>query len=127
MQEPDLVAFVRAMDRCWLEQRFEDLRDFLADDVVFVAPGGAHRVEGLTAAIDSYRAFMAASEVQRFNVSDFRTTERGDTAVVEYAWEMAWTTEGNAFAETGREILVLTRRDGQWRVVWRTQIPGGGA
>ncbi len=125
MAAPDLTAFVRAMDCCWLERRFDDLPDFLASDVVFVAPGGTQRIEGLPAAIDSYRAFMSASDVQRFEPSDFKITERGDAAVAEYDWDMAWTSDGNAFAETGREILVLARRDRQWRVVWRTQISAG--
>lgn len=53
-------------------------------------------------------------------------TVRGDIAVIEYSWEMAWTAGGVDHAEKGRELLVLARRDGKWRVVWRTQIAGGG-
>jgi ketosteroid isomerase-like protein len=119
----DLIAFVESMDRCWIERRFDDLPGFIADDVVMVAPGGQTRVTGLPAAIDSYREFMERSVVRRFATSDHIVTERGDAAVVEYQWEMAWENDGAAHDAVGSEILMLARRGGAWRVIWRTQRP----
>jgi ketosteroid isomerase-like protein len=121
----ELIAFVESMDRCWIERRFDDLADFLARDIVMV-PGGAGRMVGLAAAIGSYREFMARCRVERFAASDFIVTERGDTAIVEYRWDMAWESDGTSHEDTGRELLVLARQVGEWRVVWRTQLPGGG-
>jgi ketosteroid isomerase-like protein len=123
MVATELDSFTDRMDRCWLEGRFPDLAEFLAKDVVFVAPGGAQRVEGLVPAIDSYRQFMSHAHMNRFETSDQVVTERGDTAVIEYRWDAAWTTGGVEHAEKGREVLVLARREEGWRVVWRTQIP----
>ena len=120
----DFVDFVERMDRCWMEHRFYDLGAFIADDVVMVAPGGRHRIEGLSAAVDSYRDFMGRSRVHRFDTSGHVVTERGDAVVVEYDWEMGWDSEGSTHEATGREILVLARRDDEWRVVWRMQLPG---
>ena len=119
----DLIAFMAAMDRCWIERRPDDLADYIADDVVMVAPGGQNRFEGLAAAIDSYRAFMDHARVERYATSGHVVTIRGDSAVVEYDWEMGWESDGASFDATGREILVLASRDGHWRVIWRTQIP----
>ncbi|MGI8840049.1 MAG: hypothetical protein ACR2F8_04585 [Caulobacteraceae bacterium] len=62
----DLIAFTSEMDRCWMEQRFADLSAYIADDVVMVAPGGKQRMEGLKAAVESYREFMSRCEVSRF-------------------------------------------------------------
>ena len=117
----NLIAFVASMDRCWIERRFDDLADFLADDVVIVAPGGQTRVKGLPAAIESYREFMGRSRVGRFATSDHVVTERGDAAVVEYKWEMAWESDGAGHDATGSEILMLAWRGGAWREIWRTQ------
>jgi ketosteroid isomerase-like protein len=119
----DLIAFVESMDRCWIERRFDDLAAYVAADVVMVAPGGHTRMNGLAAAIDSYREFMGRSLVRRFATSDHIVTERGDAAVVEYKWEMAWESDGTAHDATGSEILMLARRDGAWLVIWRTQRP----
>ena len=60
-----------------------------------------------------------------FKTNDYVVTKRGETAVVEYAWQMTWVAGGAEHNETGREVLVLARRDDNWRVVWRTQIPTG--
>ena len=118
----DLTNFVKEMDRCWIERRIDDLRRYLAPDVVFVAPDGA-RVEGLGAALQSYQDFMASAVVKRFEGSDYTVTERGDTAVVEYAWDMEWQTGERSSAAQGREVLVLARGNANWRVVWRIQLP----
>ena len=118
----DISAVVTAMDRCWLDRRYDDLAQYIAADVVMVAPGGQGRMLGLAAAIDSYREFMGRAEVSRYETSDIRVTERGDAAVVEYAWDMAWSDGGERHEATGREVLMLARREGEWRVVWRTQL-----
>ncbi|HTJ63645.1 MAG TPA: nuclear transport factor 2 family protein [Alphaproteobacteria bacterium] len=120
----DLTTFVEAMDRCWMERRFLDLADFLADNVVIVAPGGVQRSQGLEAAIKSYREFMAHSSVGRFQTSGYVVTEHGTTAVVEYDWAMSWRTGAQNRDAAGREVLTLSGGPGAWRVIWRMQLPG---
>jgi ketosteroid isomerase-like protein len=120
----DLIAFVEAMDRCWMECRYGDLESYIASDVVMVAPGGQGRIEGLDAAADSYREFKERAQVHHYRTSGHLVTQRGDAAIVEYGWDMDWDSDGSSHSATGREVLVLSRRDGNWRVVWRTQLPG---
>jgi hypothetical protein len=124
-----LISFVERMDRCWIERRFNDFRDYLDHDVVMVAPGcgdgGAgrpHRIAGSERVVESYRDFMIGSAVQRFTTSDHYVTERRPAAVVEYRWGMAWTA-GSEQEATGRKILVLQKADGRWRVIWTMQLP----
>ncbi len=123
MTDADFIKFVEDLDRCWREGRFHDLETFLADDVVFVTPDGVTRLEGLAAAVQSYREFTASSSVERYATANHIVTQRGDAAVIEYGWEMAWTSAGAGYNDTGREVLVLAARNGAWRVIWRTQIP----
>lgn len=119
----ELIAFVESLNCCWIERRFDDLADYLAPDIVMVAPGGAARFEGLAAAIESYRAFMARAEIAHFEARDFVLTERGITAVAEYRWDMTWADSGTAYQASGREVFVLSRLGSGWRVVWRTSLP----
>ena len=119
----ELIAFTNDMDRCWMERRFTALSSFIADDVVMVAPGGKHRMQGLEAAIESYREFMRRCEVKRFQSYEHVVTQRGPAAVVEYDWDMAWSDQGTEHEAKGREILMLVRHADGWRVFWRTQIP----
>jgi len=123
MSDAEFILFTESMDRCWMQGRPEELRAFLADDVVMVSPDGKRRMEGVTPAIESYRQFTSHAQVSLFETRDHLVTQRGDAAIIEYAWRMIWTAAGTGYDETGREILVLARRGDQWRVVWRTQIP----
>jgi len=123
MDDADFIKFVEDMDRCWREGRFHDLETFLADDVVMISPDGKTRLEGLAAAVESYREFTTSSLVEHYAPSDYIITYRGDTAVIEYRWEMAWTSAGVDYNDTGREVLVLAAQEGRWRVIWRMQIP----
>jgi ketosteroid isomerase-like protein len=116
-----LTDFAADMDRCWQERRFDDLRDYLDENIAIVAPGGA-RTEGIEAAIASYREFMGGSEVIRYETADTIVTERGDTAILEYRWAMDWTSDGTAHTAEGREILVLNRSSEEWKAVWRMQL-----
>jgi len=119
--DQDISFFVREMDRCWLEQRFDDLKSYLAEDVVFVAPTG-QRAKGRDTAIASYREFMTRATIRRFHGSDAVVTRANDTAVAEYGWDMAWDSDGQSYDAKGREVLVLSRAGGNWAVIWRTQL-----
>ena len=110
------------MDRCWLDQRFDDLAHYIASDVVMVAPDGRTRMEGIGPAVDSYRGFMTRCRVDAFDDRDHCVTLRGDTAVVEYAWSMVWYDGATRHEDQGREVLVLSHRDRAWRIIWRTQL-----
>src|ERR1039457_3586262 len=122
MSEAEFISFVEQLDRCWMQGRLQDLEGFLAEDVVFVAPGGKLRSAGIGKAIESYRQFLSQAKVSHFETHDHFVTQRGDTAIVEYAWQMAWVAAAVEHREVGREVLVFACRNGNWRVVWRMQI-----
>ena len=44
------IALAEALDRCWVEGRYDDLYGILAEDVGLVALDGRARVEGREAA-----------------------------------------------------------------------------
>jgi len=116
MLAADFISFAERMDRCWMEGRLSELAEFLPEDVEFVAPGGTPRSKGLAPAIESYRQFLSHAQVNGFQTSDRLVTVTGDTAVIEYRWQMAWTAAGADHAESGRGVLVLGRLDEGWRV-----------
>jgi SnoaL-like protein len=123
MSDAEFVSLIEALDGCWMQGRLQDLDAFLANDVVFAAPDGKHRIVGLAQAIESYRQFTSQAQVKRYQPRDYVVTKWGDTAVVEYAWQMTWVAGETEHNDEGRDVLVLARRDENWRVVWRTQIP----
>jgi ketosteroid isomerase-like protein len=123
MTDSEFISFAEALDQCWMQGRPQDLAAFLDEDVVFVAPGGEVRKAGIAHAIESYRQFMSQAKVLHFRTHSHQVTHRGDAAVLEYEWEITWVAAGTEHHDKGRDILVLSRRDNGWRVIWRTQIP----
>jgi hypothetical protein len=122
MADHALIEFVKEMDRCWIERRFDDLSGYFAPEITVVTPFD-RRFQGLPVVLGNYREFMSRNEVRTFTPSDFFVTQAGDAAVVEYAWEMEWADDRQTHNAKAREVLALSRRDGAWRIIWRTQIP----
>jgi uncharacterized protein (TIGR02246 family) len=116
----DLLSKVNA---AWLERRFEDLDALFAEDAVLVAPGFAARMAGRIACIETFREFMNRAAVTSYVEDDLRVSIYGDTAVADFAWEMTWTDADEPYRQHGRDLFVFTRRQGEWRVVWRTLFP----
>lgn len=117
------IDLAQAMDRCWLERRYDDLHACLAPEVVISVPGVAP-VVGIEAVIDTYRDFMSRCEVLSYEPAGHVETIRGDAAIVEYRWDMVWQEAKEEITAAGREILALQRSDTGWTIFWRTQLPG---
>lgn len=118
----ELAAFVDAMDRCWLEARFDDLRRFMAPGIEISVPG-TERVIGIYAVIETYRDFMARCRIIHFTPSDHVATVRGSSAIVEYRWDMQWQEGTEEISAAGREIVAIDCSGSDWAIFWRTQLP----
>ena len=71
-------------------------------DIIVVSPDGATCVASLDVAVENYRAFMVRAKIAWFASRDHVVTERGDAAIVEYRWDLAWRPEDAAHEATGR-------------------------
>lgn len=123
---PDELAIRDLLSRintAWLERRFDELTALFAEDIVLVAPGFAARLAGREASIETFREFMNRAAVTSYLEDDLRVSINGDTAVADFAWEMTWTDADTPHRQRGRDLFVFTRRQGEWRVVWRTLLP----
>ena len=114
---------VRRINAAWVHSRTDDLRELLHPSMVIVPPGGLGPVRGQAACIASYRDFTVRAKVLRFEELMPAVDVFGDTAVVTYAFEIFYELEGIWTTAGGSEIFVLTREDGRWWAVWRTQLP----
>jgi ketosteroid isomerase-like protein len=119
----EVAAAADAFSAAWRSGRLEALEGLVDPEVVFVQPGGSSRIEGRAACIDSFRGFLAAATIERYQEGDRQIDVNGNTAVVTYRWTMAWRRAGQDHRESGRDLLVLGRRDGRWRITWRTLLP----
>lgn len=119
----EIQRFIESFDRCWVEGRTGDLREFLHPDVVFTGPNFQRLAAGADACIKSYEDFLAYAKVHTFESRDFAIHITGTTAVVTYAWTIDYEPPDGRRRETGRDLLVLTRESGSWLITWRCQQP----
>ena len=112
---------IEAYDRCWLEGRPQDLRQFLHPDVVFTGPQFQRLAVGIDACVKSYEDFIAQAKVHAFKTSDYVIDVAEQAAVITYCWMVDYEIAQKRYSEIGRELLVLVRRADRWLVAWRTQ------
>jgi hypothetical protein len=124
----EVRAILGKINDAWLKGRPEDLlgalNDCFSENVVF-AKGPAFQVVGRSrdACIAGYADFIRAAKIDRCQLSDPAIEVSDGAAVASYAWEMAYTMNGEEHREAGHDLFVFTRADGKWRAVWRALLP----
>jgi ketosteroid isomerase-like protein len=106
-------------NRMWLERRFEDLTQILADDIIMRGPQLVELGRGRDICVESYRKFMDSAEVLEFSQTNESANAWGDTAAVTYQWTMTYSQAGETKRDEGQELLVFTYLAGQWKLVLR--------
>lgn len=119
----DLQKSVEAYDRCWVEGRTDDLRQFLHPNVVFTGPQFERLASGVDACVKTYEGFLAQAKVHDFAASRHVIDVAGDCAVVTYRWTIDYEFEGGRHKDSGQDLLVWVHRAGRWLITWRSQRP----
>jgi uncharacterized protein (TIGR02246 family) len=114
---------LRTINDAWRRGRAEDLGEYFHPDAVIVAPGFHKRAEGRSQCVQSYKDFVASTQVTDYREGDVTVDIWGETAVASYDYEIAWDVKGQPYRDSGRDVFVLRREGGKWLVVWRTLVP----
>lgn len=122
----EIAKIVRALNACWLEGRWDDLRGHFHEDVTLVMPGFEDRVEGAGPVVESYRDFGGKATIHSFETSEPAVDVLGPAAVATSAFVIDYDYEGDRYREGGTDVLVFTETGGEWRVRWRTIVPKSG-
>jgi general stress protein 26 len=109
---------------CKEGQGFDRLGPLFHDRVVMVLPGFQRRAEGKATCLRYYEDACSRMVFHRLDGSDERINVWEDTAVVTYKYDCVWDFQGKTFTDDGHEIQVFVRDAKDWRMVWRTVIPG---
>lgn len=116
-------AVIDGVNRAWRACDWHAVASFLHKDAVFVRPHSAGRSVGRADCVDSYRQFMAIARNVEYSEHARQFDRIGSNAIVTVDFEIAWTMDGIHHRERGRDLFVLTRQRGAWRIIWRTLVP----
>ena len=115
-----LAALAREINDRWRSKRYDAIGELLADSVVMAPPDFTTRVRGWRAYVQSYRDYDAAATTLEFSSGEPQIDLAGDTAVAVCPFDVVYDLDGKRCHERGHDILVFSRMNGEWKVVWRT-------
>lgn len=123
-ERASLLELIHEANRAWVGQRPTEVSRLFHPDVVMASPRGGAMMRGRDEVVASFVAYCERAVTHDFRELDHEVHVFGDTAVVSYAFSIAYELGTERHDERGREVLVFNRREGSWKVVWRMQIPG---
>jgi general stress protein 26/ketosteroid isomerase-like protein len=103
---------------------FKELGPLLHDDVVLTLPGFVARVKGREACLKAYEDTCSQMKIEKLDASDEHVDVYGAAAVVSSKYNCTWEYHGKRLDDEGHEIMVFVQDGEDWRMVWRTLIPG---
>lgn len=112
---------VQASNRAWREGRPEDVAALFDESAVVVVQGEV-KARGRAAIVQSYVDYCQHVVTHAFEELEHSVEVFGETAAASYLFAVRYEMGGVVHSERGQEILLFQRRDGNWRVFWRTQI-----
>jgi len=118
--EAVIRSVVREINEHWRAGEYDRIHARLADEAVIAPPGFDGRVRGRAAYIQSYRDYDQAAATLEFLAGEAQVDVIGDVAVAVSPFEVAYELQGTRHYEKGHDILVFSRLQGEWTVVWRT-------
>jgi ketosteroid isomerase-like protein len=116
-------SLVARMNVAWLKRDIERLNDCFHNDVVIKGPNFQEMARGREACVKSYEDFIGLATVKEFKASEPVIDLFGGTAVASVPWAISYRMNDQDYDESGHDLLVLTREEGQWRVIWRAVVP----
>jgi len=119
----EICRLVSGSNQAWLNGNADFLRDFFHENVIFKGPKFQTLGSGREACVKSYEDFIRAAKIVSFKESDVRVDVIEDTAIVSFAWDIAYEMNGQKFRETGHDLFVLSQANGRWQAVWRAMLP----
>ena len=120
-----LMEIVRTINKTCVEGKgFDKLAPFFHDDVVVVPPGFTSRAEGRDVCLKSYEDACSQMTFEKLDASEEQVDLYDSTAVVSYKYDCIWESKGKRLEDDGREILVCVQEGQDWKIAWRTLIPG---
>lgn len=100
----------------------EELKKYFHSSMVIEGPEFQERKEGRDQCIQHHEEFHSNVKIQSFRDSDYQVNVWGDTAVASCHFEAQIETEGEVFNDTGRDLYVFSRKNGEWQAVWNSVV-----
>jgi hypothetical protein len=100
----------------------DELKACFLDRAILLSPDLEQRMEGRDPIVASYAEFLEESRLIAFDSEPPVIDVFGDTAVTITGWTVEYERKGEVQRESGKDLLVLAREGGGWKIAWRTLV-----
>ncbi len=118
-----IETFAKDFNSAWQNKGYEESENMLHDDVVFYKPGFEKGSEGKEECLRTLTSFADNSNVHKFEIDETIVDSwDDDTAVISYTFKLQFSTEGDLYQESGRDLLMLKKVGEDWKILRRSFV-----
>lgn len=117
---PDQQAIwrtVRAMNDAWTKGNPDDLVNFFHPNMVAITATDRLRRLGQAECLAGWKSFAKATTIHHWTETEPLIQVYGESAVVSYYFDMAFTMNGQRIQMGGRDLFFFVREHGRWWAV----------
>lgn len=119
----EIRQLLNKINTAWLQGAAADLNNYFAEEVVFKGPSFVEMARGRAACVQTYLDFVKKTNIKEFHEGEPHIDVFSSYAVATCGWTIVYDMNHKSYRETGHDLFVLERLDGQWKAVWRAIIP----
>jgi len=120
--ESDVHETLAEINRCWRENRPQEMKPYLHPDITMVFPGFTGSLAGRDAFLGGFSEFYTNARVIEYEESDEQIHVVDRVASVSYRFTMVYERATYRERSTGRDVWIFERSDDRWIAVWRTMV-----
>ena len=125
MNTETIRAFVTALNESWQQGDMDALNVCYHPDVVLLPPDLGTPIRGREAVVGSYRDFLDAARLERFEPIELDVFSfpagAGGTHMVHLTFEVDYTLDGDRYLEKGLEVYAILETGSGLQIIWRQQ------
>lgn len=112
---------VKKINELWVGGNAEKLGRFFHEEMVIVGPDLRKIVQGRKECVKGYMDFGDQAKVLEYNELDFVINVWGNTAAVDYGFQISYELGGRKYHDDGRDLFIFSRggNESKWLAVWR--------
>jgi len=118
---------LQRINDAWLHGAAEEIPQKLEgcfhDEIAMRGPEFQELAGGKAACAKSYQDFLQQAKIQSCTLAEPQIQVTGDTAVAASGVNPNYALNGQTHTETGNDLFVFTRHEGNWLAVWRALLP----
>ena len=119
----ELAFIVSQINISWLNNDLKRLNEFFHEKMIIADSNFNKLAKNKKECIASYESFIKQAKILNYKENELSINIIGNTAIVNYVFDITWEVNKNISSEKGRDVFVFEYSNNKWLAVWRTLLP----